>query len=275
MLIDAFLFFNETELTELRIKYLDKVVDYFVVIEADTTHQGKKKEWNFPLLLEKNLKEFSNKIQYHQLKIDMKEANKGDGWIHQYEQGGASWKIENMQRNYIKNACQNFASNDTIIISDCDEIPALDKVSFIKSCDFKLIAPIALEQFLFHLDCKYLNMERWIGSIATTKEIIDKYPPQQMRMLREKISHFTRGGWSFSSFGGFDKVKEKFESFAHEEYNKEKYKNEKHIKECIETGEDLFGRKIKKKKKIEKNFFPRDLLKLMEQNPKFYFGSSS
>ena len=73
----------------------------------------------------------------------------------------------------------------------------------------------------------------------------------------------------------YDKVKEKFESFAHEEYNKEKYKNEKHIKECIETGEDLFGRKIKKKKKIEKNFFPRDLLKLMEQNPKFYFGSSS
>ena len=118
-------------------------------------------------------------------------------------------------------------------------------------------------------------MERWIGSIATTKEIIDKYSPQQQRMLREKISHFTRGGWSFSSFGGFDKVKEKFEAFAHEEYNKENYKNEKHVKKCIETGADLFGREIKKKEKIEKNFFPKDLLKLMEQNSKFYFGSSS
>ena len=95
------------------------------------------------------------------------------------------------------------------------------------------------------------------------------------KMLREKISHFTRGGWSFSSFGGCNKVKEKFEAFAHEEYNKENYKNEKHVKKCIETGEDLFGREIKKKEKIEKNFFPKDLLKLMEQNPKFYFGSSS
>ena len=53
MLIDSFLFFNEAELAELRIKYLGKIVDYFVVIEADITHQGKKKEWNFPKILEK------------------------------------------------------------------------------------------------------------------------------------------------------------------------------------------------------------------------------
>ena len=62
MLIDSFLFFNETELTELRIKYLNKIVDYFVVIEADITHQGKKKAWNFPKILENNLKEFSKKL---------------------------------------------------------------------------------------------------------------------------------------------------------------------------------------------------------------------
>ena len=48
MLIDSFLFFNETELTELRIKYLEKIVDYFVVVEANITHQGKHKDWNFP-----------------------------------------------------------------------------------------------------------------------------------------------------------------------------------------------------------------------------------
>ena len=31
-----------------RIKYLDKMVDYFVIVEANITHQGKKKDWNFP-----------------------------------------------------------------------------------------------------------------------------------------------------------------------------------------------------------------------------------
>ena len=69
MLIDSFLFFNEAELVELRIKYLNNLVDYFVVVEADITHQGKKKDWNFPKILESNLKEFSNKIQYYQINI--------------------------------------------------------------------------------------------------------------------------------------------------------------------------------------------------------------
>ena len=64
------------------------------------------------------------------------------------------------------------------------------------------------------------------------------------------------------------------EAFAHVEYNKEIYKNEAHVRKCIETGADLFNRQVKKEK-INKSFFPRDLLDLMEQNPKFYFGSST
>ena len=51
MLIDSFLFFNETELVELRIKYLEKIVDYFVVVEANITHQGKKKECIITILI--------------------------------------------------------------------------------------------------------------------------------------------------------------------------------------------------------------------------------
>ena len=48
MLIDSFIFFNEKELVELRVQYLDPVVDLFVVVEANITHQGKTKDWNFP-----------------------------------------------------------------------------------------------------------------------------------------------------------------------------------------------------------------------------------
>ena len=46
MIVDAFLYFNEKELAELRIKYLDKIVDFFVVVESNITHQGKNKSWN-------------------------------------------------------------------------------------------------------------------------------------------------------------------------------------------------------------------------------------
>ena len=201
MIVDASLYFNEKELVELRVKYLNDLIDYFVIIEANVTHQGKKKEWNFPDVLKNNLKEFSHKIQYHQIKIDVEkaEAEKDPRYKGAY---GRSWRIENVQRNFIRNACQKFSPSDIIIISDSDEIASKEKISFIKSCDFKTIAPIAFEQALFHLDCNYLNLEQWIGSVVTTKELIDKYEPQVFRNQKNRVSHFTDAGWSFSSFGG-------------------------------------------------------------------------
>ena len=125
MLIDTFLYYNEEELVELRLKYLNNIVDYFVVIEADVTHQGNKKGWNFPKILNNQLKSYSNKIQYHQVNIDLEESKKSFGWIDENTKGGQSWKIENMQRDFIKDACQKFSPTDIIIISDSDEIASL------------------------------------------------------------------------------------------------------------------------------------------------------
>ena len=272
MLIDSFLFFNESELTELRIKYLDKIVDYFIVVEADITHQGKKKEWNFPKILETNLKEFSKKIQYHQVNIDPEKIKNEESWIIDDVKGDDAWRIENFQRNYIKTACQKFSDKDILIISDVDEIPSKQKLEFIKSCDFKKIAPIALEQYLFHIDCNFLKLESWRGSIVTTMEICKAYSPHRLRRSRNRISHFTESGWSFSSFGGPNKIKEKLESIAHREFNNDKFKNVDHIINCQKTGKDLFHRKVQSKK-IDKAFFPKDLLKLMEENSNYYFGS--
>ena len=274
MLIDAFTYFNEKELVELRIKYLNPIVDYFVVIESNITFAGKKKNWNFPDVLKNKLKEFSHKIQYHQLNIEISEIQNEESWIIDDIKGDDFWRIENFQRNYIKKACNKFSEDDILIISDLDEIPSIKKLNFILSSDFKKISPIALEQHLFHLDCNYLRLESWRGSIVTTMKICNSNSPQKFRRLRNRISHFTDGGWSFSSFGGHERVKEKIESYAHSEHNSDKFKNPEHIANCQRTGADLFHRKVKSRK-VEKSFFPEDLLKLMEQNPKFYFGSNN
>ena len=78
MIIDAFIFFNEEELVKLRLSYLNQVIDKFVIIEADHTHQGKKKEWNFEKLLKNELKKLTNKINYHKLEIDIDKISKKD-----------------------------------------------------------------------------------------------------------------------------------------------------------------------------------------------------
>ena len=274
MLIDAFTYFNEKELVELRLKYLNSIVDYFVVIESNITFTGKKKKWNFPDVLNNNLKEFSNKIQYHQLNIELDKIKNEESWIIDNIKGDDFWRIENFQRNYIKTVCKKFSDDDILIISDLDEIPSRKKLNFILNSDFEKIAPVALEQHLFHLDCNYLRLESWRGSIVTTMKICNEFSPQKFRRLRNRISHFTDGGWSFSSFGGYERVKEKIESYAHSEHNNDKFKRPEHIAHCQRTGADLFHRKVQSKK-VERNFFPKDLLKLMEQNPMFYFGSNN
>jgi len=274
MLIDAFIFFNEKELVELRIRYLNSIVDYFIVIEANITHQGKKKDWNFPNILKTNLKEFSNKIQYHQINIDPNKIKNEESWILADIKGDDAWRIENFQRNFIKTACKKFSDKDILIISDLDEIPSKNKLEFILSSDFKQIAPVALEQHLFHLDCNYRRIEMYRGSIITTMRISNVHSPQNLRNLRNRISHFSDSGWAFSSFGGAEAVKKKFEAFTHKEYNNEKFTNPEHVANCQKTGADLFYRNIESKK-VSKNFFPSDLLKLMEQNPNFYFGRNT
>ena len=275
MIVDAFTFFNEKELVELRVKYLNDIVDCFLVVEADHTHSGKEKKWNFPELLKNNLKQFSHKIQYHQMNADLKkaEAEKNPNYIGKTL--GRSWKLESMQRNFLKNSYRKISSGeDIIIISDLDEIPLKDKIDFIKSSDFKTIAPVAFAQSLFHLNCKFLDLEKWIGSVVITSQLIEKYEPQIFRDYKNRISRFIDAGWSFSSFGGVERVRAKLEAFCHEEYNKEEYKREEHLKKCMETGSDLFNRQTNKKR-IDKNFFPDDLLKLMKENPTFYFGSNA
>jgi len=275
MIIDAFTFFNEKELVELRIKYLSDIVDLFLIVEADVTHTGKRKSWNFPEILNKNLKEYSTKIRYNQMEVDLEKAEAEKNPNYKGKTLGRSWRIETMQRNFIKESYKKISSSDDIIIiSDLDEIPSKDKISFIKSCDFKTVAPIAFGQSLFHLNCNYLDLEEWIGSIVITKQLIDKYEPQVFRDYKNRISHLSDAGWSFSSFGGAKRVKEKLEAFCHEEYNKEQYKDENHLKKCMQTGADIFDRKVNKKKK-DKNFFPKDFLKLMEENPNFYFNSNT
>ena len=274
MLIDAFIFFNEKELVELRIKYLNSIVDFFVVVEADITHQGKKKDWNFKYLLENNLKKFAKKIQYHQVNINPEKIRNEESWIIDDIKGDDSWRIENFQRNYIKTACKKFSNEDILIISDVDEIPSKTKLEFIKSCDFKKIAPVAFEQALFHIDCNYLKLESWRGSIVTTMQICNAYSPHRLRRSRNRISHLSDAGWSFSSFGGPSRIQEKLESIAHTEFNNEKFKNAEHIINCQKTGKDLFHRNVTAKK-IDKKFFPKDLLILMEENANYYFGNKN
>ena len=66
---DCFLFNNELDLLEIRLKYLWDVVDTFVIVEADTTFAGEEK----PLHFKENKERFKwaeSKIKHVVKKVD-------------------------------------------------------------------------------------------------------------------------------------------------------------------------------------------------------------
>lgn len=114
MTYDCFTFFNELDLLEIRLNVLKDVVDKFVIVEAAETHTGKPK----PLLFRENEARYSafrDKIVY--ISLDS------------FPKGHDAWWNENYQRNMILRGLTNAKPDDTVLISDVDEIPNPDVVA--------------------------------------------------------------------------------------------------------------------------------------------------
>jgi beta-1,4-mannosyl-glycoprotein beta-1,4-N-acetylglucosaminyltransferase len=115
-IIDCFTFFNELDLLEIRLKYLNDVVDYFVIVEADTSFNGEYKQ----MILGDNIdrfKPFIDKIIYIPIKMEYFENKKK-----------VAWKREEYQRNSISLGIEilNLTKSDLVLISDVDESPDRD-----------------------------------------------------------------------------------------------------------------------------------------------------
>jgi len=107
--IDCFPFYNELDLLDFRLRYMDDVVDKFVLVEATHTQAGNPKE----LYFEKNkarYEKYLHKIE-HIIVDDCPNTND-------------PWDNENHQRRGINKGIvkTNPGNDDIIIISDVDEI---------------------------------------------------------------------------------------------------------------------------------------------------------
>lgn len=107
---DCFTFYNEFELLELRLNSLNNIADYFVLVEADKTHNNTPK----PFYFDERKSEFEKFLP----KIRHIKVNMNIDW-----QGVGDWSIENAQRNAIAKGLEDAEPNDFVFISDLDEIP--------------------------------------------------------------------------------------------------------------------------------------------------------
>ena len=228
-IFDCFMYFDEEIVLDTRLNYLDRFVDYFVIVESKFTHRGDTRNLNFDI---NKFSKFKNKIiykVYDEIPNKIEEINDKD------DESTKSGKYimnavyrENGQRNFIMSGLKEANDEDIILISDVDEIPNLSEIK-IKSIKEKIIL-FKQDMFYYKFNLKLPDME-WTGTKACKKKNLlnpqwlrnikdRKYPIYRIDVLfSEKkyidVKIINNGGWHFSNIKSPDKIEHKLKSYLH------------------------------------------------------------
>jgi len=228
-IFDCFMYFDEDIVLDVRLNFLNRYVDKFIIVESKYNHKGEKRNPQFDI---KKFPKFKDKIIYilkDEIPKGIEKIEKSDNQNEIYRKSiFNAWKRENLQRNNITDGLKNIDPNDWIIISDLDEIPNLEKVNF-KSINKKII--------LFKQDMMYykfnlkLNDFTWIGSKACKFKHLKS--PQWLRDIKGRKFNWWRidvlfsnrkyqdvklienGGWHFSYLKTPEAIEKKLKSYLH------------------------------------------------------------
>ena len=228
-IFDCFMYMNEDVMLDLRLNYLDKYIDFFVIVESTYFHNGKKKKLNFNL--NKFLK-FKNKIIYLVLDkeptdievIDDKDTEEIKNSKHILN----GMRRDFFQRNFIQNGLTSSHDNDIILISDIDEIPKFENFDKYAVKNYVIFFKQRMFYYKFNLCSKNIN---WFGTRACRKQRL--ISPQWLRNLKSNYYPFWRidtffdskkirnakfiedGGWHFSYLSSPEQIENKLQNYAH------------------------------------------------------------
>jgi len=254
---DCFQFFNEENVLDLRLNILDKFVDFFVIVESTTDHQGRDKKLNFNM---EKFKKFKEKIIYIVVNDTLDNIKKSHI--------GQNSLVERHQRNSIMRGLKNCDDNDLVIISDVDEIPDLNKLNLFD--EKNRYAVFCQKKFDYKLNLLNETEGDWYGSKICLKKNLKS--PQWLRDLKFKKYPFWRidkirdlqviknGGWHFSYLQNPEDLLKKIASFSHGEHNKPEFVNSKNIEEKIRMQKNIFDLGFSYKKIEIDNTFPKYII---------------
>ena len=253
MIYDCFMYFDEDMLLDLRLNIMNEFVDFFVIVESKYTHQGKVKDKKLNL---SDFKKFKDKI------IHIYNESKFENYN--------SWEKENFQRNLIMEGINKAQPDDYILISDLDEIPNPKKLKNIYKHKYSVFNQSV---FYYKFNLKNISETNWYGTRCCKKkylispqklrnEKIKNYPFWRLdKICKKKFNIIEDGGWHFKYIKTLSDIKKKIKSFAHKEFNKDKYLDDTYLKQKIDNGEDLFERDFKFKKiEVNQNNLPTYLV---------------
>jgi beta-1,4-mannosyl-glycoprotein beta-1,4-N-acetylglucosaminyltransferase len=253
-IFDCFMYFDEDVVLDVRLNFLDKFVDKFIIIESEYNHKGEKR---VPLFDINKFIKFKNKIEYiltDEIPKKIETINKDDSKDEIYRKSiYNAWKRENLQRNQITKGIINANKDDWIIISDLDEIPDLRKIE-LKIVKNKFVF-FKQDMMYYKFNLKLENFT-WVGSKACKMKNLKT--PQWIRDIKDKQYNWWRidtffsnrkysdilfvenGGWHFSYLKNPQNIEKKLKSYLHHiDYDLNPV-GEKRIKEMITSKKTIY-----------------------------------
>ena len=284
-LFDVFLFLNELDLLELRLKTLFHVVDYFIITEINETFSGKPKSLIFEKH-KKRFKEFEKKIIYNPVtQKELKELKK-EIWSDYVCDLNKSlpYKHSGKRPKYLKKSLRREIShrdsailgffkiaseNDLILLSDLDEIPNPDTLSLAIKKNLKFPHYFKMNWFLYWINNKVSSP--WFGSVLFKFKHLKGNSLDNFRFASFKEEDvpgpiINNGGWHFSYLGGYKAIIYKLKSHPFQGYKVQiamildKLKIRK-IKHTIQNNKDIFFQKRDLSIINIDNSFPKELIK--------------
>lgn len=208
MVIDCCYFLNELDLFDIRYNILKDYVDAFIVVEADKTFSGVRKDRiNFYDVLEKYPKVLLYIAEPEDF-YDMARESPNTGAGEHY------WVEEFAQKESLQNILVGFDNDDFIYISDVDEIWRPGCIVEPTDAVYK---PRQLP-YMYYLNQRTdENWLGWTGTIATKYKNIKSGCINHLRT--DSMTDYEvveNGGWHFNSIGGKEKKREAFKHPVYE-----------------------------------------------------------
>lgn len=230
-IIDSFIFNNEFDLLNYRLNLLYPYVDYFIICEAKFTHAGKPKPLHFmenaPMFqkfTDKILHLYINEFPFEYPNINYSENQQ--------------WHNEIYHRNSINVGLLRLQleSDDIVIVSDLDEIIKPKKIQQIRDKEIVIDQVYHIEMKLFYYNLNYVANTKWYHPFLCDYKTIQNYNDLSTLRLSDSNKYILDGGWHLSYFGDSQFIKNKLESFAHQEFNNKYYNNDYLIETSIKKG---------------------------------------
>jgi beta-1,4-mannosyl-glycoprotein beta-1,4-N-acetylglucosaminyltransferase len=245
MITDAFMFFNELDLLEIRLHELSSVVDRFVLVEARETFSFRPKPLHY----------YDNRERFKQFwdRIDHRV-------IDRFPVRNDPWEAERTQREWVLQAFGEGDPDDIFICSDVDEIPRASAIT----PDIARAGPVVLGQPQYYL---YLNC------LSVDDPPLKKALVVRRRDLVRSLTEFRtlelpavpNGGWHFSYLGGLRGIQTKMAAYSHQELNIGHFTSQKNYERALRAGRLHYNAKYRIREVPIDNSFPEHILKHPER----------